>query len=227
MGVAKPVRLASKTFASRKEAKSWVRDEIKDRYPLEAIVTDPLHVSVLFDLLDRDDDAAEKVGVGVKEFFIRRTALGQGRVQYVAWNARGIWIRRIDGSEDDWSYTSAIDQEGRQSDVKEALRSIVDAERVNFRENAFAAGPVTCARTGEPILALEDAEVRYIDPTWAQLTRDFVASQGGWDSIKLSSGSGSIQIAGDLADDDQRAAWKRYWQDHANPVLVKKPGLAR
>lgn len=227
MGAAKPVRLPSKTFHTRAAAKKWVRDEIKDHYPLEAVVNDPLHVAVLFDLLDRDDDAAEKVGVGVREFFIRRTALGHGRVQHVAWNARGIWIRRIDGSEDDWSYTSAIDQEGPQSDVKEALRSVVDAQRVAFRERAFAAGPVMCARTGALILALEDAEVRYMDPTWARLTRDFVASQGGWDSIKLSSGDGRVQIAGDLADDEQRAAWTRYWTEHANPVLVKKPGTTR
>lgn len=227
MGVAKPVRLPSKTFPTRTAAKNWVRDEIKDHYALEEVVTDSLHVAVLFDLLERDDDAAEKVGVGVREFFIRRTALGKGRVQHVGRNARGIWIRRIDGSVDDWSYTSAIDQEGRQSDVKEALRAVVDGERVAFRERAFAAGSVVCARTGAPILAREDAEVRYISPTWTRLTKDFVESQGGWDAIELSSGDGEVQIAGDLADDDQRGAWRRYWLAHANPVLVRKPSSAR
>lgn len=224
MGVAKPVRLASIEFPTRTFAKRWVRDNIKDRYPLEAVVTDPLHVAVLFDLLERDDDASEKVGVGVKEFFIRLTALGKGRVQHVRRDARGIWIRRVDGSEDDWSYTSAIDQEGRESDVKEALRAVVDAERVRFREQAFSAGTVTCARTGTPIVALEDAEVRYVSPTWSQLTSGFVATQGGWDAIALTSGEGQVQIAGDLADDAQRDAWRRYWRQRARPVLMKKPG---
>jgi len=163
-------------------------------------------------------------GVGVKEFFIRRTALGKGRVQHVRKDARGIWIRRFDGSEEDWSYTSAIDQEGRQSDVKEALRAVADEQRVRFREQAFASGPVFCARTGEPISALEDAEVRYEQPSWGQLTVGFVATQGGWDAIELTAGDGQVQIAGDLADDRQRQAWTAYWEQHACPVLVKKPG---
>lgn len=223
MGVAKPVILPSKRFATRSAAKAWVRDEIKDHYGLESVVTDPLHVAVLFDLLERDDDAAEKVGVGVKEFFIRRTALGKGRVRHVRHDARGIWIRRVDGTEEDWSYTSAIDQEGRQSDVKEALRAVVDEDRVRFREGAFAAGPVHCARTGETIASWDEAEVRYENPSWAQLTAAFVATQGGWDAIELTAGDGNVQIAGDLADPAQRRAWREYWASHARPVLVRKP----
>lgn len=66
MGVAKPVVLPSMTFPTRKAAKDWVRDEIKDHYDLEEVITDPLHVAVLHDLLDRDDDAAEKSGPASK-----------------------------------------------------------------------------------------------------------------------------------------------------------------
>lgn len=79
----KPVRLPSMTLPTRAFAKKWVREQIKDHSPLETVVSDPLHVAVLFDLLERDDDASDKIGVGVKEFFIRRTALGKGRVQSV------------------------------------------------------------------------------------------------------------------------------------------------
>ncbi|WP_225755214.1 DUF3223 domain-containing protein [Actinotalea sp. Marseille-Q4924] len=224
MGVAKPVNLPSKSFPTRAAAKAWVRDEIKDHYSLESVVADPLHVAVLLDLLERDDDAVDKVGVGVKEFFIRRTALGKGRVQHVKHDARGVWIRRVDGTEEDWSYTSAIDQEGRQSDVKEALRAVLDEDRVRFREEAFAAGPVRCARTGELIPSRDDAEVRYGNPSWAQLTAGFVETQGGWDAIELTAGDGQVQIGGDLADAGQRRAWKSYWERYARPLLVKKPG---
>jgi len=90
MGVAKPVDLPSMSFPTRKAAKAWVRDNIKDHYDLEEVVTDSLHVAVLFDLLDRDDDAAEKIGAGVREFFIRLTSLGDGHIRYVRRDARGI-----------------------------------------------------------------------------------------------------------------------------------------
>lgn len=225
MGVRKPVNLPSKQFPSRKAAKDWVRDEIKDHYGLEEVVTDPLHVAVLFDLLDRDDDAADKVGAGVEEFFIRLTSLGDGHIQYVKRDARGVWIRRIDGSEDDWSYTSAVDQEGIRSDVKDALRAVINEERLAFRESAFAIGQVKCARTGVVIGALQDAEIRYANPSWAKLTEDFAKDQGGWDQVLLTAGGGQTQISGSLADPSQLQAWKSYWHKHARPIIVAKPGL--
>lgn len=223
MGRAKPVILPSIAFPTQKAALDWVRDEIKNAYPLEGVVTDPLHDAVLRDLLDRDDDAAEKVGDGVREFFIRKTEEGPGNIRYVRADARGIWIRRVDGTVDDWSYQSAIRQEGRQSDVKDALRAVVSDERIAFRERAFGAGPVVSAQTGLVIARLDDAEVRYESPTWGQLTSGFVASEGGWDAVRLTSGDGHEQIAGDLADPRQRAAWIAYWLQHARPILVEKP----
>lgn len=222
MGVAKPVVLPSMTFPTRKAAKDWVRDEIKDHYDLEEVITDPLHVAVLHDLLDRDDDAAEKIGAGIKEFFIRRTALGGGHIQYVRRDARGVWIRRVDGSEDDWSYTSAINQEGLQSDVKDALRAVINEDRLSFREQAFAHGPVRCARTGVMIDSFHDAEVRYANPSWASLAEGFARTQGGWDQIPLSAGEGQTQISGNLADPSQLQAWKDYWHKHARPIIVMK-----
>ena len=223
MGVAKPVDLPSMRFPTRKAAKAWVRDNIKDHYGLEEVVTDPLHVAVLLDLLDRDDDAAEKIGDGVEEFFIRLTSLGDGHIRYVARDARGIWIRRVDGSVDDWSYTSAIDQEGIQSDVKDALRAVINEDRLAFRDEAFAAGPVQCAKTGVVINSLHDAEVRYADPSWAQLAAGFASTQGGWDQIALTAGGGNTQISGSLADPIQLKGWKDYWSQNARPIIVIKP----
>ncbi|MEP7763231.1 DUF3223 domain-containing protein [Sanguibacter sp. 25GB23B1] len=219
--VAKPVVLPNMSFPTRGAAKNWVRDNIKDAYDTGEIIDNPLHVMVLFDLLERDNDV-EKIGVGVREFFINLTSRGKGSLQHVKRNARGIWIRRFDDSEDDWSYTSAIDQEGIVSDVKEALRTVVDENRVEFRERQFANGPVHCYRTGQAISTYTEAEVRYVAPSWAELTQGFAASQGGWDRVELSSAKSVGQIAGDLADDSQRSAWKAYWKAHARPVLVQK-----
>lgn len=220
--VAHPVVLASKSFPSKTAALAWVRDEILHAYGLESVVADDLHDAVLRELLERDDDEG-KSGVGVREFFIRATEVGDGRILRVARDARGIWIRRVDGTEVDWSYGSAIRQEGLQSDVKEALRAVVDGERIKFRDAAFVAGPVFCAKTGEQILTKDDAEVRYRNPDWQALTGGFAVSQGGWDKIQCTSSNRAAQIAGDLVDDTQREAWLSYWREHARPELHLRP----
>lgn len=208
------------TFPTRKAALAWVRDEIKDFYAPGETVSDPFHKAVLFDLLERDSDE-EKIGVGVLDFFVEMTSRGQGQLRHVYADARGIWIRRFDGTEDDWSYVSAINADGLKSDVKEALRATIDDLRVAFREEQFRKGEVYCFRTGNRIPSFRDAEVRYVSPSWAELTKNFVDFQGGWASVPLK--TGTEQIAGDLLDQTQRQNWREYWLTHARPVLTSKP----
>ena len=82
--------------------------------------------------------------------------------------------------------------------------------------------PVRSSRPGVMIDSYHDAEDRYANPTWANLSEGFATTQGGWDQIPLTAGEGQTQISGNLADPAQLQAWKDYWHQHARPIIVMK-----
>ena len=192
--MAKPVILESRTFATRKAALDFVRDQILRGYDLDQVVSNPDHHQLLLELNERHKDAEEKTGAGIREFFIRKTEAGD--LYPVSANARGIWIRRTDGTEVDWSYQTAIQQPGPRVNIKDALRLAVNDRRLAFRKETFAAGPVHCALTGVLLNGPEDTDVIYRDPSWGVLVEGFVKAQGGWASVETNSGFGETAIGG-------------------------------
>jgi hypothetical protein len=218
--MAKPITLPSMTFPTQKAAKAYFRG-ILYRYEVGGVVSDLVHDTMLRELLsERHPDAVEKVGVGIKEFFINKTAAGD--YHHVSADARGIWIRRIDDTSVDFSYQTAITKPGLQSNFKDALRLVVDDKRISRRDAAFAAGPVRCALTGVLISAKAEADVIYRSPTWNELVEGFVATRGGWGNVDTNSGFGGIAIGGQVTDPAVRTSWSDYWEDQANPILVIK-----
>jgi hypothetical protein len=74
--MAKPVILKSRKFATQTAALDFVRDQILHGYNLDQVVSDPDHHQLLLELNERHKDAEEKTGVGIREFFIRKTEAG-------------------------------------------------------------------------------------------------------------------------------------------------------
>jgi len=217
--MAKPIVLDTFSFPTQGAALDFVRDEILNAYAMGETVSDVNHDRLLRELNDRHKDSAEKSGVGIAEFFIRRTE--SDGVYPVGANARGIWIRRIDGSEVDWSYHTAIKRPGVKTNLKDALRSAVNERRIAFREAAFKRGGVTCALTGAPLAEIRDADVIYRNPSWSELVEGFVATMGGWRAIETNSGFGQALIGGRISDPNALEAWLCHYGDHANPMLVR------
>lgn len=217
--MAKPVILESRKFATKKAASDFVRDQILYGYDLDQVVSDPDHHQLLLELNERHKDAEEKKGVGIREFFIRKTEAGDFRP--VSANARGIWIRRTDGSEVDWSYLTAIQQPGPRVNIKDALRLAVNDRRIAFRSEKFAAGPVLCALTGVLLKSKDEADVIYRGPTWDVLVEGFVDTQGGWANVETNSGFGETTIGGRVSDSAVEQAWLAYHAENARLLIVK------
>ncbi len=215
--MAKPVVLPSRNFPTQKAALEYFRT-ILYAYGIGEVISDPEHHQLLLELSERHKDADEKRGAGIREFFVDRTEAGD--YGYVSPDARGIWIRRVDGTCVDWSYQTAIKQPGPRANLKDALRIAVNDRRVRIRDEAFAAGPVTSELTGATIPSKDMADVIYRDPTWDELVKGFVTAMGGWASVDTNSGFGAVAVGGRLTDPITSSAWLDYWDRHAHLLIV-------
>lgn len=222
-----PVSFESFSWPTKSAAKAAYRSILNDdRYDIGDRVTDPTHVAMLFEALDRHPDSLEKAGDGVDYFYVGKT--NQDKAAFVRKDARGIWIRRLDGSAEDFSYQTAIDGRSAKNDAKEAMRSAVVEHRLSYRDRRFASGvPVVSFISGEPIEEPADAQAIYVMPEWSQLTFRFASNLGGWDKIVVTSGSGAAQVGGRIADSEVEAAWLQFHADYAQLELATASEAAR
>ncbi len=223
-----PVVLETFSWPTKSSAEAAFRAILRNSgYSVGDAISDPVHHRMLLELLERHPDHAEKTGPGVKEFFIGRTRDASG--VFVGANAIGIWIRRVDGHEVDFSYRTAVHQHSMMSDAKEALRTEVDERRQEYREARFATRePVRSDLSGEQIHSLRDAQVIYMSPTWGQLTYRFAESEGGWRQLAVAPASGGIAVVGSrLADRSQASRWLVFHALHANMGLATASEASR
>lgn len=192
--------------------------EILNGYPVGSQITDPDHIAILEDLLRRKPSEGEKVGPGIAYWFVDLT---KNYISYVSPDARTVAIMRTDGTPVDVGYVKVIDQHGHVDDVKQALRYSIQDKRDATKFGAFSRGTVYDEH-GDVIDSHDEAEVRYEDPTWGQLTADFAASVGGWDAIETDGGGGSAQIGERLVNSEIEKQWRDYYDANAVPHVTRK-----
>ena len=97
-------------------------------------------------LLEGHPERDQKIGVGVQRFFVDRDGFG----------GRCFWLERTDGSSTDFSFKSCITAPVHVNEVRMALRQLVTAQVMAFRDSAFAfTTTVPCAITGQLITTAE------------------------------------------------------------------------
>jgi len=70
----------------------------------------------LFGLIKNHPDFYSKRGVGIKDFFIKKTA----------WGSMGFWILRNDNSETDFSYKQCLTPRTKLQEIKYACRTAIE-----------------------------------------------------------------------------------------------------
>lgn len=215
-----PVTFDTFSWKSKKAAYAAFREILRNSgYGIGDPISDPVHEAMLFEALDRHPDSADKTGSGVDYFYVGKTS--QDKAAFVSDDALGIWIHRTDGSDEDFSYKTAIDGRSAKNDAKDAMRQAVLDTRLRNRDDAYAAGaPVLSAISGDPIPNRADAHTIYTDPDWCQLTYRFAETQGGWDNITVTSGDGDAQIGGRFVDPAVERAWIDFHDTHAQMVFA-------
>jgi Protein of unknown function (DUF3223) len=136
------------------------------------------HADLLALVRHYDETAGHnKIGVGVEKFYRRHNTCS-------GFSSSGFWLRRVDGTETDFSFVQAVRGRARSQEQEfyEACRIVV-AEDIGaakaqvFAEHADATGCIPCELTGQP-LSFDRAQVDHADPTFRQLVSIFRALQG-------------------------------------------------
>lgn len=214
-----PVNLPSFSWPSKKAAFDAFRFlHTGGPYAPYDRITDPGHDLMLREVLDLHPDAPEKIGPGVEYFYVGLTS--DGDKFNVRPDATGIWIKRVDGSDVDFSYRTCIQNHTDESDAKEGLRLAVEERRLSYRDDRIAAGTFASDVSGVVFADRNEAHVIYDGPSWGQLTHRFAEGEGGWDHILVHSGSGGVLIGSHLMDPDVLARWLEFYDRYANRRLA-------
>ncbi len=127
-------------------------------------------------------DGPSKIGVGVGAFMRKRNNFDGG------FSTSGFWVRRIDGTETDFSYIQAIKgRPGADREFYEACRvavaeDILAAKQAFFATHQDSSGRVPCELSGQ-LIQFDEAHIDHVDPTFRQLVATFRAACGWLDAI--------------------------------------------
>lgn len=90
------VQIGEIEFSSKGAALAYLRSVLY-KYNLEERISS-VDAAFLLDALTEHPEAKVKIGVGLESFFVRRADFG----------TRCFWIRRLDGSEERFSFKSCV-----------------------------------------------------------------------------------------------------------------------
>ena len=92
----KPAVIGERTFASKGEALSFLRDILNSYKPGDDVSSE--HAAILRDALDNHPEATTKIGSGVAGF----------KVRSAEFKTQCFWVQRTDGSTEKFSYKSCV-----------------------------------------------------------------------------------------------------------------------
>ena len=166
-----------KTWLNKASAKDYFR-KILNRYSDEDRINSAADIDDLLALLERYDEGIPdgKIGCGVEYFFRRKNSS-------TGWSSSSFWVHRIDGSETDFSFASAISASPKSESLmfndacRLAVASDLLAAKHNFFENhpeADEHGFVPCEVSGD-LITFHTAHIDHVEPTFRQLVMIFRA----------------------------------------------------
>ena len=205
MGRAKPVELATRSFATQALARSFFKDMLHRYQPKDRVSdADALDLSAL---LERHSEYAAKVGCGISHFEVMMTEEGTQCFRVV----------RTDGSGTDFSYPHCITGRAptRKQEVSQAMRRAVRfdlyaARDAFFAEHKDADGFVACAETGDRIKRDEGHMDHRAPLTFEVIVTTFLAARGMVpEDVPITTGQDD-QVSPELTDTALAEAFRDY-----------------
>jgi hypothetical protein len=110
------------TYKTKIATKKAIQDKIK-QLDLCIIGQDHKEFPFFKDLIYLHENRHIKIGNGLKQFHIRRNPIN--------YNERTLWVERLDGTEDTWSYKACLNI--KQNDLTAALRSAIGQFTIMYK----------------------------------------------------------------------------------------------
>lgn len=202
-------------FRTQSDLVEYVRAILR-RYSGDCEALDADDFVFMLALLGYHPEARDKIGCGVESMYVADNPIYPGP------KSRGFHVRRLDGTETDFSYRECIQATPHDRKVIAAMRAAVEPDTIAFKQAAFdaAGGLVRCPDTGA-LLSFTTAHVDHKAPlTFDKLVRAFLCTEGfQFDEIALVP-SGDNQYQDQLADDGIRQRWIAYHRSHAELEVV-------
>ncbi|MCL2724188.1 MAG: DCL family protein [Polyangiaceae bacterium] len=203
--------VAGIVFSTKKKLSEHCSSILR-KYSLNDDVNDD-DAAFLHSLLERHPERDQKVGVGVRRFFVGPNDYGR----------KCFWLERVDGTKTDFSFMACITPPRHEDDVRQALRSLIEKQIIAFRDRAFAViRHVPCAITGE-LVTTDDAHVDHQPPTtFDELVKRFLAERS------MTFGDVAIVPTADgdtvcrLVDDALARAWMAFHEENAVLQIATK-----
>ena len=217
----KPIQIGEQYFARKADAVAAIRAAVN------TLATTPTGTAdaeaLLLDLLQLHPRAAEKIGRGVTRVEIR-VSPASGRRELP-------WLIRVDHSESEFSWHKCLDPPSHDQEVRNALRWAVEHQIAGYRQAEFLRGAGRCAECHIDLTG-NGGHVDHVDPTFMDMSWDYVTATGGWEAFELRRPAGKLGVR--LADPDQERRWTEHHRKAArlrllcaNHNLQRKKGQLR
>jgi hypothetical protein len=220
MGKSIPVTLGRFTFPSKQAAKAALR-EIRDRHQDGVPILEEDAVDILLEVVAAHPQAKEKVGAGIRGFFVGKAP---------EFSTRCFYLRRIDGSDTEFSWNETITPTKSIDRLRMACRNAIEDQKTGFKDAKWPWSdiqPRVCPITGEPF-SRSEAHVDHQPPrTLKSLVAAWLAVENlAVDEVQIDH-IGDLRSVDTFAKSDQRESWRTYHRDHAQLRLISAEGNLR
>lgn len=204
------IQIGEKTFATKEEAKKAIQEILYRYKPRQEFSSED--AEFIADVVSLHPEADKKIGPGIKAVFACNVE---------GYSSRGFFLKRSDGSTEQFSFNKCLRPPSQKELVIKALRQLIVDQILAFKKNAFSETSVLkCPLTGNDV-SQKDCHVDHVIP-FRELVEMFAYGQGvRLDEAKTRSGNGA-EVK--LEDEKLAAQWVEYHGKHASLRIVSRQG---